>query len=444
MSRLLLRGAAVLGGALVPDAVVACEHGVVVWSGPWSAWQPDGWPEPQRLPDEHTMLPGLVDLHCHGAVGFDFAAAGSATDPGAEGAALAAAYHRSNGTTSVVASIVSSSDADTRRCIAALSRLVDEGVVAGLHLEGPYLSPARCGAHDPALLRAPDLAELEAWLELADGRIAQVTIAPELPGAAAAADLVRQAGATAAVGHTDADHRTVTEALSAAAAAGRPALVTHLFNAMRPLHHRAPGPVAAALAAAVHGEAVLELIADGVHVDDALTATVVDLVGAGQVALVTDAMAATGCGDGDYVLGGRPVRVSGRAARLVADGASGPSGGEPVTDGVLAGGTCCLLDVVRRCAGRPLPGSGTGLSLADVITAASATPARVLAPRTGPRPNRTSTAPTAGTRPTGPLSPGSPADLLVVDADLSPVKVAVAGRWEETSATPGCAKPLHG
>jgi N-acetylglucosamine-6-phosphate deacetylase len=436
MSRLLLRGAAVLGGALVPDAVVACEHGVVVWSGPWSAWQPDGWPEPQRLPDEHTLLPGLVDLHCHGAAGFDFAAAGSATDPGAEGAALAAAYHRSNGTTSVVASIVSSSDVDTRRSIAALSPLVDDGMLAGLHLEGPYLSPARCGAHDAALLREPDLAELEAWLELADGRIVHMTIAPELPGAAAAAELVRQAGATAAVGHTDADHQAVAEALSAAAAAGRPGLVTHLFNAMRPLHHRSPGPVAAALAAAAHGEAVLELIADGVHVDDALAATVVDLVGAGQVALVTDAMAATGCGDGDYVLGGRPVRVSGGTARL--------AGAPDLPDGVLAGGTRCLLDVVRRCAGPPLPGSGTGLSLVDVITAASATPARMLGRRAGPHPTRTSTAATAGTRPTGPLSPGSPADLLVVDADLSPVRVAVAGRWEETSVTPGCAEPLRG
>jgi N-acetylglucosamine-6-phosphate deacetylase len=433
----------VLGGAMVPDAVVACEHGVVVWSGPWSAWQPDGWPQPQRLPDEHTMLPGLVDLHCHGAVGFDFAAAGSATDPGAEGAALAAAHHRSNGTTSIVASIVSSSDADTRRSIAALSPLVDDGVLAGLHLEGPYLSPARCGAHDPALLREPDLAELEAWLELADGRIVQVTIAPELPGAAAAAELVRQAGATAAVGHTDADQQTVAEALAAAAAAGRPALVTHLFNAMRPLHHRSPGPVAAALAAAVHGDAVLELIADGVHVDDALAATVVDLVGAGQVALVTDAMAATGCADGDYLLGSRAVRVSGGTARLVGAATPGPSGGEPVTDRVLAGGTRCLLDLVRRCAGRPLTRPGAGLSLVDVMTAASATPARVLARLTGPRPDRR-TAPAAGTRPTGPLSPGSPADLLVVDADLTPVKVAVAGRWEETSVTPGCAEPLRG
>jgi N-acetylglucosamine-6-phosphate deacetylase len=444
MSRLLLRGAAVLGGALVPDAVVACEHGVVVWSGPWSAWQPDGWPQPQRLPDEHTLLPGLVDLHCHGAVGFDFAAAGSATDPGAEGAALAAAYHRSNGTTSVVASIVSGTDVDTRRAIVALSPLVDDGVLAGLHLEGPYLSPVRCGAHDPALLREPDLAELEAWLELADGRIVHMTIAPELPGAAAAAELVRQAGATAAVGHTDADHQAVAEALSAAAAAGRPGLVTHLFNAMRPLHHRSPGPVAAALAAAAHGEAVLELIADGVHLDDALAATVVDLVGAGQVALVTDAMAATGCGDGDYVLGGRPVRVSGGTAKLAGAAASGSSSGEPVTDDVLAGGTRCLLDVVRRCAGGPVPRAGTAPSLVDVITAASATPARVLTQRTGARPNRTSTAPTAGAGPAYPLSPGSPADLLVVDAGLSPVKVAVAGQWKETSVTPGCAEPLRG
>jgi N-acetylglucosamine-6-phosphate deacetylase len=443
MSRLLLRGTAVLGGVLVPDGLVACEQGRVLWSGPYSAWQADGWPEPQRLPDEHTLLPGLVDLHCHGAVGFDFAAAGSATDPGAEGAARAAAYHRSKGTTSLVASIVSSSDDDTRRSIAALSPLVDDGVLAGLHLEGPYLSPARCGAHDPALLRAPDLAELEAWLELADGRIVQVTIAPELPGAAAAADLVRQAAATAAVGHTDADHQTVAAALWAAGAARRPALVTHLFNAMRPLHHRSPGPVGAALSAAARGEAVLELVADGVHLDDALVEMVVGHVGAGQVALVTDAMAATGCGDGDYLLGGQQVRVSGGTARVVHAGASSPVGGEPV-DGALAGGTRCLLDVVRRCTGRSRPRSGAGLSLVDVITAASATPARVLAAATGPQPRSTGAAAATGLGSTGPLSPGSAADLLVVDADLSPVRIAVNGRWEETSVTPDRAQPSRG
>jgi N-acetylglucosamine-6-phosphate deacetylase len=424
MSRLLLRGAAVLGGRLVPDAVVVCERGRVVWSGPHSDWQADGWPVPQRLPDEHTVLPGLIDLHCHGAVGFDFAAAGSASDPSAEGAASAAAFHRSNGTTSLVASIVSGSDADTRRCIAALAPLVDDGVLAGLHLEGPYLSPARCGAHDPAALRGPDLAELAAWLELADGRIVHVTIAPELPGAAAAADLVRQAGATAAVGHTDADQQTVAEALAAAASDGRPALVTHLFNAMRPLHHRSPGPVGAALSAAAHGHAVLELIADGVHVDGALAATVIGLVGAEQVAMVTDAMAATGFGDGDYRLGGPSVRVSGGVARLV-------------DAGTLAGGTCCLLDIVRRCVG---DGS---LSLAQAVTAASATPTSVLTAWAGPPPAGRAWSPNLPSRPSTPLSPGSPADLVVVDAELRPVRVAVAGRWEETSVTPGGAKPLR-
>ncbi|HET8615890.1 MAG TPA: amidohydrolase family protein [Actinomycetales bacterium] len=404
MSRLLLQGAAVIAGALVPDAVVSCEDGVVVWSGPAAAFAAEGWPRPQRLPDEHTLLPGLVDLHCHGAVGADFAAAGSPPDPDGEGAARAAAYHRRHGTTSLVASIVSGSDADTRRALVALAPLVDDGLLAGLHLEGPYLSPARRGAHDPRLLRDPDLAELQGWLELADGRIVQVTIAPELPGAAAAAALVREAGAVAAIGHTDADQRTTADALAAAEGGGVPALVTHLFNAMPSLHHREPGPIGPALDAAARGRAVLELIGDGVHVDDVLVGTVLRLVGPGSVALVTDAMAAAGVGDGDYELGGLQVHVNAGVARLVTD--DGP--------GAIAGGTSTLLDVVRRCA---LTASTPRACLPDVVAAASTTPAQVL--------GRLHTSATHD----APLTPGTPADLLVVDADLRPVRVAVRGRW---------------
>lgn len=406
MSRLLLRGTAVLDGVLVADALVACENGTVVWSGPQSAFAHEGWPPPQHLPDEHTLLPGLTDLHCHGAVGADFAAAGSATDPDAQHAARAAAFHRSHGTTSLVASIVTGSQPDVRRAIRALSPLVDDGLLAGLHLEGPYLSPARCGAHDPGLLRPPDLAELQGWLDLADGRIVQVTLAPELPGASAAADLVRDAGAVVAVGHTDADQQTVAQAL---AAGDRPALVTHLFNAMRPLHHREPGPVSAALSAAARGDAVLELIGDGVHVDDGLVGTVLRLVGPHQVALVTDAMAAAGLGDGDYALGTVRVRVCAGVARVAPDRAGGGSGG---AEGTIAGGTACLLDIVRRCATSVL----ADLDLADVVAAATVTPAQVLA---GSRHDSVRS----------PLSPGTPADLLVVDAALRPVRVAVRGRW---------------
>lgn len=406
MSRLLLRGAAVLDGMLVPDALVACEDDEVVWSGPQAASTLEGWPQPQHLPDEHTLLPGLVDLHCHGAVGVDFAATGSPADPDAQGAARAAAFHRTHGTTSLVASIVTGSDADTRRAINALSPLVDDGLLAGLHLEGPYLSPARRGAHDPALLRAPDLAELQGWLDLADGRIVHVTIAPELPGASAAADRVRDTGAFAAVGHSDADQQTVADAL---AADDRTGLVTHLFNAMRPLHHREPGPVSAALSAAARGHAVLELIADGVHLDDGLVGTVLRLVGPRQVALVTDAMSAAGVGDGDYELGGLRVRVVRGVARLASDTGDGLGDG---ADGAIAGGTACLIDVVRRCT----TSSVADLDLADVVTAATATPARVLA---------AARQHTAG----APLSPGTVADLLVVDADLRPVRVAVRGQW---------------
>jgi N-acetylglucosamine-6-phosphate deacetylase len=208
---------------------------------------------------------------------------------------------------------------------------------------------------------------------------------------------------------------------------------------MPPLHHRAPGPVGAALSAAGRGEAVAELVADGVHLDDALAATVTGLVGPRQVALVTDAMAATGVGDGDYRLGGRAVRVTGGTARLLADGAA--SGAAAADGGPLAGGTSTLLDVLRRCANAGRTTSGA-LSMADVVTCASATPAAVLASRAPAQSPGAARARTEGA--SGPLGPGTPADILVVDNALRPVRVAVGGRWRETSITPGGAGPAPG
>jgi len=222
-----------------------------------------------------------------------------------------------------------------------------------------------------------------------------MTFAPERTGADA---LVRQLAAAAvmpAVGHTDADARTARAALDGirelAVRGGRP-LVTHVFNGMPPLHHRSPGPVAAALGAAASGEAVLEVVGDGVHLAAETVRMLFETVGPHGLALITDAMAASGMPEGRYSLGGREVVVEDRTARL-ADG------------GAIAGGVATLLDVVRWCVAE------VGVPLADAVTAASRTPAAVL-----------------GLADVGALEVGRRADLLAVDDGFEPVCVLSAGR----------------
>ena len=393
-----LRARAVIGAALVPDAVVVVTEGLFSHAGPASDVLP-GLDAATRasvrpLPEGSVLLPGLVDLHCHGAVGNDYA------DAAPEGARSAVEHHLGQGTTSGLASVVSGSRERTAAANATLRPLVCEGLLSGVHLEGPYLSTRRCGAQDPRVLRPPDLEELGGWLSAADGTVATVTLAPELPGAREAASLVRAAGGVPAMGHTDADSQTAAAFLRAQ---DGPVLVTHLFNGMRPWHHRAAGPVAAALAAAARGEAVVELIADGVHLDDATVRTVFDLVGPERIALVTDAMAATGQQDGRYRLGTLDVLVREGVARLAPSTPGGP-------EGSIAGGTSRLLDVVRRLV------LDVGLPLVDVVTAASATPAGVL--HSPP-----------GAPPVGSLLVGARADLVVAGSGLEPLAVLSAGRW---------------
>jgi N-acetylglucosamine-6-phosphate deacetylase len=334
-----------------------------------------------------VILPGLIDIHCHGGGGHTFAT----TDP-AE-ALAAAAYHASAGTTGVVASLVTAAPADLLRQLRALKPLVAAGQLLGLHLEGPFLAPRRRGAHAPELLRDPDPALVAGLLEAAGSALVNVTLAPERPGAAQAAAMLRAAGVVVAFGHTDADYACMAEALAAAGGTG---LVTHLGNAMPPLHHRAAGPVAAALVAAAADEASVELIADGVHVDAGFTRLVFATAAAGRVVLVTDATAAAGMPDGDYMLGPLPVTVSGGVARLASGGGS------------IAGGTSALLRVVGEA-------RAAGVPLADAARAASEAPARVLG--------------LAGSR--GSLAPGMTADLVVADANLALRRVMRAGHWLE-------------
>ncbi|NPD03596.1 N-acetylglucosamine-6-phosphate deacetylase [Nocardioides sp. zg-1308] len=339
---------------------------------------------PPRTPDlelgDATVVPGFVDLHVHGGGGASF-------DTGtAEAAEVVVSAHLAHGTTSMAGSIVSDSPDRMGRAVRELALLVREGRLAGIHLEGPWLSPERSGAHQPGALAAPDPAAVDSLLAAGDGAVRMVTLAPELPGGIEAVRRISGAGAVAAIGHTDASYDVAREALEAGARLG-----THLFNAMRPLHHRDPGPVGALLDAPVD----VELIADGVHLHPAVLRTVF-AAKPGRCILVTDAMAAAGGPDGDYRLGPMAIEVRDGVARL-ADGTG---------SGAIAGSTL-TMDAALRFAVRT-----AGLPLLDVVHAASTAPARAW-----------------GLDDVGALEAGRRADLVVLDADLSVRRVMRAGAW---------------
>uniref|UniRef100_A0A942SWS5 Amidohydrolase family protein n=1 Tax=Neobacillus citreus TaxID=2833578 RepID=A0A942SWS5_9BACI len=313
-----------------------------------------------------TVVPGAVDLHAHGALGQDFASCDT------RGARRAAAHHAARGTTALVASIATGRVPDTVAALERLRPLVLDGTLAGLHLEGPWLAPARRGAHRVDLLHAPTPAEVDAFLAAADGALRIVTIAPELPGALDTVVRLVGAGVTVAIGHTDATAEQARRAIDAGAS-----LVTHLFNGMPPLHHRAPGPVGVAL---TDDRVLLECIVDGHHLDP-LTVDLVRRTAGERTVLVSDAMAATGCGDGEHTVAGSPVSVRDGVA-LLSDGSS------------LAGSTITVADAASHLLahGAPVP---------EVVAAAATRPSALLGLPV-------------------PLSVGAPADLAVVDG---------SGRW---------------
>ena len=224
-----------------------------------------------------------TDIHCHGGGGHAFG-------DSVEGTLAALAAHRAHGTSRVVASLVSEPLERTARAMAVIreAMAVDAGML-GVHLEGPFLSPARKGAHDPAALAVPTADVVEALLEAAGGIIRQITIAPELPHALDAISRFVDAGVVVAVGHCEADAAMAREAFDRGAT-----LITHAFNAMHGITGRAPGVVGAALA---DERVTLEVIADGIHVDPTLIAMLFRAA-PGRVVLMTDAMAAAAAEEG--------------------------------------------------------------------------------------------------------------------------------------------------
>ncbi|KAA2251377.1 N-acetylglucosamine-6-phosphate deacetylase [Solihabitans fulvus] len=330
--------------------------------------------------DGALVVPGFVDIHCHGGGG------GAFSSPDHELVRRAVAAHRRHGTTTMLASLVSRPIPELADQVAALAELVDDGVFAGVHLEGPFLSAARCGAHDPAILRAPDTHSVATLLRAGRGTVRMVTIAPELDNGVEAVRQLVDGGVLAAIGHTDATEAQVRPAVDAGAT-----IATHLFNGMRPLHHREPGPIGALLD---DERVTVELICDLHHLHPTAVRLAAKHAGLGRTVLVTDAMAAAGVGDGVYDIGGLAVTVK--------DGV--PTLGE---GGALAASTLTMdaafRNFVRSCE----------LTICQAVAATSTRPAALLG--------------LAGE--TGELRAGLAADLVVLDEELRPRDVMIKGEW---------------
>ncbi len=345
-------------------------------------------PPPGEVTDlgDSWILPGFIDMHVHGGGGASF------TEGGADEARKAVAFHRAHGTTRIIASTVTAPLDELEWRVAMLADLADEGVIDGIHLEGPFLSQARCGAQDPRYLLDPDVAAFERLHAAARGHLRQITIAPELPGAIELIRAAVAAGVVAAAGHTDA-----TAEVTAAAIDAGVTHATHLFSAMPPLHHREPGAAGALLDRRV----TCEVIADGTHLHDMTIRLAARALWRDNLVLITDAMGAAGMPDGRYRLGPQEVVVSGGVARL-AEGLPGA--------GSIAGSTATMAHVVRRAI------AAVDLPVGDVAAAASTTPARIL----------------GLAEVTGALRPGLAADLVVLDDDFRLTAVMARGQWVNT------------
>jgi N-acetylglucosamine-6-phosphate deacetylase len=320
-----------------------------------------------------VAVPGFVDLQVNGFGGVDFQDADSSAYARAGEALLA------TGVTAFQPTLITKPEDEL---LAAVREVPADPVgphVIGVHLEGPFISPARLGAHPEAYRRDPDLALAGRLLE--SGKVTEMTLAPELPGALELIDLLHHRGVVVSLGHSNATAAEAARAFDRGAST-----VTHLFNAMRPWHHRDPGIAGCALA---REDVVVQVILDGHHLAEE-TARTVWLAAAGRTALVTDAISAAGAGDGTYRLGGVEVEVhEGVALRA---------------DGVLAGTALTMIEAVRAL-------HALGVPLPDAVAAATSVPAGIAR-----RPDL------------GVLRPGGPADLVVLDDRLEIRSVLVGGR----------------
>lgn len=362
-----------------PDAFVAFDDRQVLATGTGSEWGELAADDAKVLDGNgYILTPGLIDIHNHGG-------AGSSYGDSPEAIRTARRLHLEHGITRQLLSLVTASaEVLISQIHLAAAEIRRDPTILGIHLEGPFLARDYCGAHDPALLRDPDPDLVERLLDAADGTVREVTMAPERAHFAESAQILRDAGVVVAVGHTAATFEQTQAAIDAGAT-----LLTHAFNGMPGVHHRAPGPV---FAFVEDPGSWLEVINDGAHVRPEVIRMLCGLA-PGRVALVSDAMAATGVGDGRYRLGDLDVEVEAGVARL--------------TEGKAIAGSTITLDVgIARAV------QDVGLSPLAAIEAATAVPAQILgvADRFGR------------------LEPGYVADAVLFDQDWQVRSVWIDGR----------------
>ncbi|WP_043446062.1 N-acetylglucosamine-6-phosphate deacetylase [Arthrobacter sp. L77] len=387
-----LSGRMVTGTGIIDDGVLRWQGSRITEAG---TARGDDAPA-ERLPEGYLILPGLIDLHCHGAGGGDFT---SGSD--ADIAAAASHLHRS-GSTTVLASTCAAPLEDLEAAFGRLAVAAEAGLIAGIHAEGPFLAKERSGAHDPAFLILPTQEDVSRLVTAGRGHLASMTYAPELPGSDVLVFELVMHGVIPSIGHTDSSTEETSAALDLvneelastgfAGFSGRPT-ATHLFNAMPGIHHRSPGPVPLLLQRARAGEIAVELIADNVHLHPETVRMAFTIAGSENICLVSDSTAAAGRASGDFRLGQAAITVVDGAAVLRASG-------------VLAGGAGSLLDIVRCTV-------EAGVDVVDAVRAATAVPAIVLG---------------LGDE-VGSLHGGLRADAVVVTPDLQLKGVLRNGTW---------------
>jgi N-acetylglucosamine-6-phosphate deacetylase len=355
---------AIVDGALLGNTWIESSDGVITSVNPGIHSNPD-------TTTNGVLIPGFVDIHCHGGGGHYF----SAISPDSITAAINA--HKKTGTTSLVASLVSESIEDLKAQIQRLIPFYNRGEIVGIHLEGPYLSHARCGAHEPSLLIDPTVEQLKELVVIGQGSIKMITIAPELTGAQEAIEYLASVGVFAAIGHTEGNFQD-----AAAATDNGASIVTHFLNAMNKEN------TAGSIANFVMGDPRLtvELIVDGHHLSFEKVKEMFASLGP-RIIMVSDAMAAAGKGDGSYTIGALPVEVKDGVARLT-------------SNQKLAGSTLTISqafsNLIKHC----------GLSLEQAVHATATQPAKAF-----------------GLRDRGSIAVGMRADLLSYDSATQSVTV---------------------
>ncbi|RAW18299.1 N-acetylglucosamine-6-phosphate deacetylase [Paenibacillus taichungensis] len=327
----------------------------------------------------HLLVPGMIDVHIHGANGFDMM---DGTEESIQEVSRQCAL---TGCTSFLATSVSSTMEDLLKMIRSVKRVIGQEVgakIAGIHLEGPYLNPKRKGMQNEKYLRHPNIEEMKIIFQEAGSLIKMVTIAPELPGGMDLISFLKEQGVVIAIAHSDATYEEAKQAFASGASH-----VTHCFNGMRPIHHRDPGLIVAAFE---EKHVSLQAIVDNVHLHPAIIRLMHNLKGPEGMVLITDALQAMGMGDGNYLFGGHHVTVSGGIARL--------------EDDTLASSTVTMNEALRYTV-------ETGIPLIDAVQMASTTPANIL-----------------GFQQKGGISAGFDADLVLLDDEFQVLWTMVGGQ----------------